>query len=91
MIAQVDEQQIAMVALAVHPARQLHALADVALRGARRNCGYDRRASGIAFEIGRLAERARERFASLNGALSSARQRRALIESASQATMHIHP
>ena len=30
MVAQVDEQQIAVVALAVDPARQLHALADMA-------------------------------------------------------------
>jgi hypothetical protein len=30
-VAKVDEQQVAVIALAVDPARQLHALADVAL------------------------------------------------------------
>ena len=29
MVAQIDEQQPAMVALAVHPARQAHSLADM--------------------------------------------------------------
>ena len=43
MVAQIDEQQAAMVADAVAPAREPDGFADVAVRGARRRygCGSD--------------------------------------------------
>ena len=46
MVAQIDEQQIAVVALAVDPARQLDPLADLGGASAPRNYGCDRRACG---------------------------------------------
>ena len=44
MIAQIDEQHAAMVALAVDPARQADGRSDIGWREARRKCGYGRRA-----------------------------------------------
>ena len=45
MIAQIDEQQIAMIALAVDPARQADGLADMGGAKLARKYGCDRRAS----------------------------------------------
>jgi hypothetical protein len=47
MIAQVDEHDAAMVALAVDPARKADGLADITGRAARRRCGCDMRASKL--------------------------------------------
>ena len=54
MVAQIDEQHAAMIALAMHPAGQADALPDVALAKLRRNDGYDRRAWRTAFLYGSL-------------------------------------
>ena len=50
MVAQVDEDQPAMIAAAVDPAGQAHGLADVGLREAGRKYGSDRRAWAKTFE-----------------------------------------
>ena len=50
MVAQIDEQHAAMIALAVDPAGQADALRRRRKRGAGRNCGCDRRAWSSAFE-----------------------------------------
>ena len=44
MVAQIDEQQIAVVALAVDPAGEAHGLAGIGEAELRRRYGFDRRA-----------------------------------------------
>ena len=47
MVAQVDEQQTAVIALAMHPAGQAGRAAGIGWREARRRCGCGRRASSV--------------------------------------------
>ncbi len=52
VVAQIDEQQAAVVAHAVHPARKPHIIAHVPRASARRSCGSDNGAFRVSFEVG---------------------------------------